>query len=112
LSTWVASSFLFFWITNLLIYIQNILVRKVNSNSTVLVSGNSQASCQIQQLEHNYSIALTSVMVIWDVLFVVLMSQASTWCVCYTHLRRAQHVRSPSLSSQTSETKQSTVSFF
>jgi vomeronasal1 receptor len=104
LSTWVASSFLFFWITNLLIYIQNILVRKVNSNSTVLVSGNSQASCQIQQLEHNYSTALTSVMVIRDVLFVVLMLWTSLYMVCllYTHHRRAQHVHSPSLSSQPS----------
>jgi vomeronasal1 receptor len=108
---WVSPSLLFFWITNLLIYIQTILLKQANSNSTVLGSGYSQASCQTQPLEHNHLIALTIVTVIVDVFCVVVM--ICTWCISSTHTTGEPSISTvpASPSSHLLKTKQSTVLF-
>jgi vomeronasal1 receptor len=61
-------------------------------------------------LGHSHSIALTNIVVIRDVLFVALMMCTSLYMVqlLYRHHRRAQHVHSPSLSSQSSPENRAT----
>jgi vomeronasal1 receptor len=87
-------------------------LKQANSNSTVLGSGYSQASCQTQPLEHNHLIALTSVMVIRNVFCLVLMMWTSLYMVhlLYKHRRRVQYVHRASLSSQPSPENKATHS--
>ncbi|XP_058385710.1 vomeronasal type-1 receptor 4-like [Diceros bicornis minor] len=104
MSTCMFPSFLFFWIVNMLIYIHIIKTVEAKNNVTITGSGYSQLYCQAKQLEQQYSIALFSVMVIRDLLFVVLMMSSSIYManLLYKHSRRAQHVHSFSLPSQPS----------
>ncbi|XP_008525781.1 vomeronasal type-1 receptor 4-like [Equus przewalskii] len=104
ISTCVLPSFLVFWIINMLIYIQIIQAVEANRNATFVGFGYSQVYCRTKQVERYYSKAFISVIVIQDLLFVVLMMLSSIYMVnlLYKHRQRAQHLRSPSLSSQTS----------
>ncbi|NP_001160833.1 vomeronasal 1 receptor oryCunV1R1672 [Oryctolagus cuniculus] len=103
LSKWILPCLLCFWIINLLIYIHSIRATEASGNVTAVGSGYAHAYCQTQPLNRHYSAALLSVMVLRDLLFVVLMICASLCMVTHLcrHLRNAQHIHSPRLSSQT-----------
>ncbi|XP_046536968.1 vomeronasal type-1 receptor 3-like [Equus quagga] len=104
ISTCIFPSFLFFWIINMLIYIHIIKTVEANRNASFVGSGYLQVYCQTNQLEHHRSMAFITGIIIRDLLFLVLMMLSSIYMVSllYKHRQRAQHVHSPSLSSQTS----------
>jgi vomeronasal1 receptor len=112
LSNWIFPSFAFFWITNMLIYIYIIEMVIAKSNVTLIGHGYSDAYCQSRHFgNHNFR-PLVSVTLIQDLLFVVLMMWTSLYMVhvLYRHHRRAQHVHSSSLSSQSSPENKATYS--
>nr|XP_008525790.1 PREDICTED: vomeronasal type-1 receptor 4-like [Equus przewalskii] len=104
ISTCILPSFLFFWIVNMLIYIYIIKVVDAKRNVTIIGPVYSQPHCQSKQMELHYSMTFLSIIVIRDLLFVVLMMGSSIYMasLLYKHRQRAQHVHSPSLSSQPS----------
>nr|XP_020043669.1 vomeronasal type-1 receptor 1-like [Castor canadensis] len=104
-------SFLFFWIINMLIYIQVIETVIASSNSSLVVSGYSQEYCKANGI-NQLSYVILSAMIVHDVLFVVLMMETSLYMVhlLCRHHRKAQHVHSNRLSSQPSPENKATHS--
>ena len=104
LSMCIYSSFLFFWITNMLIYIYIIETVEADHNVTIVGLECSTLHCQTNQLGQNHSVAFGSVVIIRDLLFVILVMWSSLYTVnlLYKHRQRAQHIHSPSLSPQSS----------
>uniref|UniRef100_A0A8C6CIL6 Vomeronasal type-1 receptor n=1 Tax=Moschus moschiferus TaxID=68415 RepID=A0A8C6CIL6_MOSMO len=102
LSMCIYSSFLFFWITNMLIYIYIIETVEASHNVTIVGLQYSTLHCQTNQLRQNHSVAFGSVVIIRDLLFVILMMWSSLYTInlLYRHRQRAWHVHSPSLSPQ------------
>ncbi|NP_001160809.1 vomeronasal 1 receptor oryCunV1R1661 [Oryctolagus cuniculus] len=110
LSTWIFPSFLFFWVINMLIYIQVIKVMGAKLNFTMVGQGYVNAYCQSKKMNMRYPGPFVSSMVIRDLLFVALMIMSSLYMVglLYRHHRRAQHIHSSSLSRQTSPENRAT----
>ncbi|KAM7233183.1 hypothetical protein CapIbe_015319 [Capra ibex] len=104
LSICIYSSFLFFWITNMLIYSYIIETVEADHNVTIVGLEYSTLHCQTNHLRQNHSVAFGSVVIIRDLLFVILMVWSSLYTVnlLYKHHQRAQHIHSPSLSPQSS----------
>ncbi|KAG3256395.1 vomeronasal type-1 receptor 4 [Ictidomys tridecemlineatus] len=105
LSTWTCPWFLFFWILNMLIYIRIIETVTARSNFTLVGHGYVDAYCQTRQFgNQNSGTYILSLLVIRDLVSVLLMISTSLYMVnlLYRHRRRAQHLHSPHVSSQTS----------
>ncbi|XP_004597256.2 vomeronasal type-1 receptor 4-like [Ochotona princeps] len=110
LPSWILPSFLCFWIANMVFWIYVNDSVTANLNVTVVGRGFVHAYCHNRQAEGHRSVSLFVVMVIHDVLFVTLMVRSSLYMVCilYRHRRRAWHIHSRSLSSQTSPESKAT----
>ncbi|XP_012921659.2 vomeronasal type-1 receptor 4-like [Heterocephalus glaber] len=104
LSSWIFPSFFVFWIINMLIYIHIIETVRANGNFTIVDHKYFHAYCQTRPSESHTSGLFSSIMLMDDLLFLVLMIWASLYMVSllYRHQRRAQHVHRHSLSSQPS----------
>ena len=104
LSICIYSSFLSFWITNMLIYSYIIETVEADHNVTIVGLEYLTLHCQTNHLRQNHSVAFGSVVIIRDLLFVILMVWSSLYTVnlLYKHHQRAQHIHSPSLSPQSS----------
>uniref|UniRef100_A0A8D2DAV4 Vomeronasal type-1 receptor n=1 Tax=Sciurus vulgaris TaxID=55149 RepID=A0A8D2DAV4_SCIVU len=95
---------LFFWVINMLIYIHVIETVTTNSNFTLVGHGYVNAYCQTRHLENQNSGLFMSVILLHDLVFVLLMICTSLYMVSllYRHRRRAQHIHSSCISSQSS----------
>lgn len=96
-------SFIFLWVTNMLIYVHIIETVEAYTNFTMVGPGYLQDYCQTKPGLLSQG-SFINVVVICDVLFMFLMvwtsiNMANLLC---RHQRRAQHLHSPSLSSQPS----------
>ncbi|XP_072822490.1 vomeronasal type-1 receptor 2-like [Vicugna pacos] len=104
ISTCIYPSFLFFWILNMLIYIQLIRTAEAHHNFTFVDSEYITYYFHKKKFEQHYLIAYTTIIIIRDLLFVVLMMWSSVYTVnlLYKHHQRSQHLHSLSLASQSS----------
>ncbi|XP_031240033.1 vomeronasal type-1 receptor 2-like [Mastomys coucha] len=120
LSTWIFSSLLCSWLINLFIYgymIDMVIAKTNNSHSGY---GYSDGYCQNKHFGNKNRGSFNSFIIIHDIFFVAVMMWASLYMVIflYRHYKRAQHLHSPSLSSQPSPERRAThnilslVSFF
>uniref|UniRef100_A0A8D2HEP6 Vomeronasal type-1 receptor n=2 Tax=Urocitellus parryii TaxID=9999 RepID=A0A8D2HEP6_UROPR len=104
LHTQICPSFLFFWIINMLIYIRAIETITATRNLTLVGRGYVHPYCQTRQFGNQNSGTFLSPILIHDLVFVPLMIGTSLYMVnlLYRHHRRAQHLHSSRVSSQTS----------
>ncbi|KAM5134542.1 vomeronasal type-1 receptor 4-like [Callospermophilus lateralis] len=104
LATWTCPSFLFFWVINMLIYIHTIETITATRNLTLVGRGYVHSYCQTRQFENPNTGTFLSVILIHDLVFGLLMIGTSLYMVnlLYRHHRRAQHLHSSCVSSQTS----------
>ncbi|KAF7480330.1 vomeronasal type-1 receptor 4-like [Marmota monax] len=104
LHTQICPSFLFFWIINMLIYIHAIRSITAIRNSTLVGYGYVHAYCQTGPFGKHSSSSYVIVILVRDLVFVFLMLCTSLYMVSllHRHHRRAQHLHSPHVSSQTS----------
>ncbi|XP_005336784.2 vomeronasal type-1 receptor 4 [Ictidomys tridecemlineatus] len=104
LTTWTCPFFLFFWVINMLIYIHTIETVTATRNLTLVGYGYVHPYCQTRQLGNHKSETFLSVILFHDLVFVPLMIGTSLYMVnlLYRHHRRAQHLHSARVSSQTS----------
>ncbi|MBZ3880703.1 Vomeronasal type-1 receptor 4 [Sciurus carolinensis] len=101
---WTRPSFLFFWVLNMLIYIHVIESVTAIRNFTLVGPGFAHAYCQTRQFGKHNSSSFFIVVLVRDLVFVLLMICSSLYMVklLYRHRRRAQHIHSPHVSSQSS----------
>ncbi|XP_042556144.1 vomeronasal type-1 receptor 90-like [Dipodomys spectabilis] len=101
-SACILPSLLSFWILNSVIYFHMIKTVESNCNSTDMSRGFSHPYCQVNIERHTPSPIISSI-VLRDALSLVLMVAPSLYMVIllYRHRRRARHLHSPSLASQT-----------
>ncbi|XP_005361151.1 vomeronasal type-1 receptor 4-like [Microtus ochrogaster] len=104
LSTWTFSSLLCSWLINLTIYGFVVETVMAKNNSTHIGHVYLHAYCQSRNLGNQISGAFISMIFIYDLLYVSIMMWTSLYMVIllYRHRKRAQYLRSPSLSSQQS----------
>nr|AWV49587.1 vomeronasal type 1 receptor 8 [Nannospalax galili]AWV49607.1 vomeronasal type 1 receptor 8 [Nannospalax galili] len=110
LSTWTFYFFLFSWFINLIIYVRVIETVMAKTNYTRAGCGYSQAYCEVTEFGNIKPEFFLSVILIRDHFFVVLMMWTSLYMVIllYRHRKRAQHVHSTRLSSQSSPERKAT----
>ncbi|XP_028634114.1 vomeronasal type-1 receptor 2-like [Grammomys surdaster] len=110
LSTWSFYSLLCSWLINLLIYgfMLDVIIAKINN--THAGQGYSDGYCQNRQFSDHNSRLFISIIIIHDLFYVTVMMWASLYMVIflYRHRKRAQHLHSPSLSSQPSPERKAT----
>jgi vomeronasal1 receptor len=94
----------------MLIYIYIIEMVTAKSNVTLLGHGYSDAHCQSRHFGNHNLRLLVYVILVQDLVCIVLMMWTSLYMVhvLYRHHRRAQHVHSPRLSSQSSPENKAT----
>ncbi|KAM4801433.1 vomeronasal type-1 receptor 4-like [Urocitellus parryii] len=104
LPKWKYPLFLFFWVLNMVVYFHVIETITAISNFTLIGPGYAHAYCQNKYFGKHKSPSLFIAMLVRDLLFVLLMTGTSLYMVnlLYRHRRRAQHLHSPRVSSQTS----------
>uniref|UniRef100_A0A8D2JMJ6 Vomeronasal type-1 receptor n=1 Tax=Sciurus vulgaris TaxID=55149 RepID=A0A8D2JMJ6_SCIVU len=95
---------LIFWVINMLIYIHTIETVTARSNFTLVGRGYVHAYCQTRQFGNRNKGTFISLILIHDLVFVLLMVCTSLYMVSllYRHCRRAQHIHSTRISSQSS----------
>ncbi|XP_038196611.1 vomeronasal type-1 receptor 4-like [Arvicola amphibius] len=104
LSAWTFSSLLCSWLINMAIYgymVENVIEK---TNSTQVGHMYLHAYCQSKPLRDHNSVPFMSIIFMYDLLYVSIMMWTSLYMVIllYRHHKRAQYLRSPSLSSQQS----------
>ncbi|XP_038196859.1 vomeronasal type-1 receptor 4-like [Arvicola amphibius] len=104
LSTWTFSSLLCSWLINLAIYGYMVEMVIDKNNSTQGGSVYLHAYCQSEDFGNEKSGPFISIIFMYDLLYVAIMMWTSLYMVIllYRHRKRAQYLRSPSLSSQQS----------
>ncbi|XP_021044540.1 vomeronasal type-1 receptor 2-like [Mus pahari] len=104
LSTWTFSSLLCSWLINLLIYgfMLDLVIAKTNNSH--YGHGYSHGYCQNKNFGNQDSEWFFSFLITHDLIYVAVMMWASLYMVIFLHRHRktAQHLHSPSLSSQPS----------
>uniref|UniRef100_A0A8D2D9R6 Vomeronasal type-1 receptor n=1 Tax=Sciurus vulgaris TaxID=55149 RepID=A0A8D2D9R6_SCIVU len=93
-----------FWVINMLIYIHVIESVTAIGNFTLVGRGYVHAYCQTRQFGNQKSGTYINVLLIHDLVFVLPVVCTSQYMVnlLYRHRRRAQHIHSPQISSQSS----------
>ena len=101
---------LFFWVINMLIYIHVIETVTTIRNFTTVGRGYVHAYCQTRQFGNQNSGTFISVILLHDLVFVLPMVCTSLYMVrlLYGHRRRAQHIHSSCISSQSSPERKAT----
>ncbi|XP_047394174.1 vomeronasal type-1 receptor 4-like, partial [Sciurus carolinensis] len=104
LPTWTCPSFLFFWVLNMIVYFHVIESVTDIRNFTLVGTGYAHAYCRTRHFGTHNSFSFHAVLLVRDLLFVLLMVCTSLYMVhlLYRHHRRAQHIHSPHVSSQSS----------
>lgn len=104
LSTWILSSLLCSWLINLVIYGYMVDLVIAQTNKTHAGLGYLDGYCQNKYFGDHNSWSFNTIIIIHDLFFVAIMMWASLYMVIflYRHHKRAQHLHSPSLSSQPS----------
>ena len=104
LSTWTFSSLLCSWLINLAIYGYMVETVMAKTNSTQAGCVYVHAYCQSKHYSNENSELFITIIFIYDFFFVAIMMWTSLYMVIllYRHRKRAQYLRSPSLSSQQS----------
>ncbi|XP_038196610.1 vomeronasal type-1 receptor 4-like [Arvicola amphibius] len=104
LSTWTFSSLLCSWLINLAIYGYMVEMVIAKTNSTQGGNGYLHAYCQNRNFGNKNSGSFLSIIFMHDLFYVAIMIWTSLYMVIllYRHRKRAQYLRSPSLSSQQS----------
>ncbi|XP_052036925.1 vomeronasal type-1 receptor 2-like [Apodemus sylvaticus] len=112
LSTWILSSLLCSWLINLLIYGYMVKMVIAKTNKTHVGYGYSHGYCQNKHFGNHNSGSFNTIIITHDLFFVAIMMWASLYMVIflYRHRKRAQHLHSPSLSSQPSPERNATHS--
>ncbi|XP_028634110.1 vomeronasal type-1 receptor 4-like [Grammomys surdaster] len=112
LSTWIFAFIICSWLINLLIYGFMLDVIIAKTNDTHVGQGYSDGYCQNRQFGNHNSGLFISIVIIHDLFYVTVMMWASLYMVnfLYRHHKRAQHLHSPSLSSQPSPEHKATHS--
>ncbi|XP_028638829.1 vomeronasal type-1 receptor 2-like [Grammomys surdaster] len=112
LSTWIFYFLLCSWLINLLIYGYMLDQVIAKTNNTHVGRGYSDGYCQNRQFGDNNSGLFIIFIIIHDLFYVTVMMWASLYMVIflYRHHKRAQHLHSPSLSSQPSPEHKATHS--
>ncbi|XP_076783535.1 vomeronasal type-1 receptor 4-like [Arvicanthis niloticus] len=112
LSKWIFYSILCSWLINILIYgyMLDLVIAKINK--THVGHEFSDGYCQNRQFGNHKSWLFFSIIILHDLFFVAIMMWASLYMVVflYRHRKRAQHLHSPSLSSQPSPERKATHS--
>ncbi|XP_057619011.1 vomeronasal type-1 receptor 4-like [Chionomys nivalis] len=104
LSTWTFSFLLCSWLINLAIYGYMVEMVIAKTNSTKVGHGYTHAYCQNRNFGNKNSGSFLSIIFMHDLLYVTIMIWTSLYMVIllYRHRKRAQYLRSTSLSSQQS----------
>ncbi|XP_041510985.1 vomeronasal type-1 receptor 2-like [Microtus oregoni] len=104
LSTWTFSSLLCSWLINLAIYGYMVEIVMAKNNSTQVGRVYLHAYCQSKKLGNHNSGYFMSITFMYDFFYVGIMMWTSLYMVIllYRHRKRAQYLRSTSLSSQQS----------
>ncbi|KAM7340288.1 hypothetical protein ACRRTK_000903 [Alexandromys fortis] len=104
LSMWTFSSLLCSWLINLAIYGYMVETVMAKTNSTQVGRIYLHAYCQSRNLGNQYSGPFISIISMYDLFYVSIMMWTSLYMVIllYRHRKRAQYLRSTSLSSQQS----------
>ncbi|XP_076783584.1 vomeronasal type-1 receptor 4-like [Arvicanthis niloticus] len=112
LSKWIFYSLLFSWLINLLIYGYMIDLVMAKTNNSHVGHGYSDGYCQNTHFGKKHSGSFFSLIITYDLFYVAVMMWASLYMVIflYRHRKRAQHLHSPSLSSQSSPERKATHS--
>ena len=112
LSTWILSSLLCSWLINLVIYGYMVDLVIAQTNKTHAGLGYLDGYCQNKYFGDHNSWSFNTIIIIHDLFFVAIMMWASLYMVIflYRHHKRAQHLHSPSLSSQPSPERKATHS--
>ncbi|XP_052036922.1 vomeronasal type-1 receptor 4-like [Apodemus sylvaticus] len=112
LSTWILSSLLCSWLINLVIYGYMLDLVIAKTNYTFVGHGYSHGYCQNKRFGSHDSGSFFSLIITHDLFYVAIMMWASLYMVIflYRHRKKAQHLHSPSLSSQSSPERNATHS--
>ncbi|XP_076783073.1 LOW QUALITY PROTEIN: vomeronasal type-1 receptor 4-like [Arvicanthis niloticus] len=112
LSIWIFYSLLFSWLINILIYGYMLDLVMAKINNTHVGHGYSDGYCQNRDFDILNPWLFITLIMIHDFFFVGVMMWASFYMVIflYRHRKRAQHLHSPSLSSQSSPERKATHS--
>ncbi|XP_021045301.1 vomeronasal type-1 receptor 2-like [Mus pahari] len=112
LSTWIFSSLLCSWFINVVIYGYMLDMVIAKNNKTQVGNGYSDGYCQNKYFGNHNSGSFFSLILTHDLFYVAVMVWASFYMVIflYRHYKRAQHLHSPSLSSQSSPERKATHS--
>ncbi|MBZ3878234.1 Vomeronasal type-1 receptor 4 [Sciurus carolinensis] len=104
LPKWMYPLFLSFWVINIFLYSHLVKSIMATRNHTLVGHGYIHAYCQSIQFSTKYAGSFLSIILIHDLVFVLLMVCTSLYMVSllYRHRRRAQHIHSPHVSSQSS----------
>ncbi|KAL1763490.1 vomeronasal type 1 receptor J3, partial [Sigmodon hispidus] len=112
LSTFTFRCFFLSWLINLFIYIHVIKTVTAKINGTDDDYGYFHVYCKKKPPEYPNPALFLSVIIIVDIVFLAAMMCTSLYMVTllYRHHKRAQHLRSPSISSQASPEHKATHS--
>ncbi|XP_075839298.1 vomeronasal type-1 receptor 4-like [Microtus pennsylvanicus] len=104
ISTWMFSFLLCSWLINLAIYGYMVEMVITKTNSTQAGNGYLHAYCQSRSFGKQNSGSFMGIIFMHDLFYVGIMMWTSLYMVIllYRHRKRAQYLRSPSLSSQQS----------
>ncbi|XP_008590384.1 PREDICTED: vomeronasal type-1 receptor 1-like [Galeopterus variegatus] len=101
-SVYILPSLLFFWIINMIIYVEIILRVVATFNSSDVRHGYFGIYCKNTAFEYYQAVSFVSVVLIQDLLFLSVMTFNSVYMVniLYRHHKTVQHVRSTIQSSR------------
>ncbi|XP_008563474.1 PREDICTED: vomeronasal type-1 receptor 3-like [Galeopterus variegatus] len=101
-SVYILPSLLFFWIINMIIYVEIILRVVATINSSDVRHGYYSPYCKIIAFENYQAVSCLSVVLIQDLLFLSLMTFSSVYMVniLYRHHRTVQHIHTKIKSSR------------
>ncbi|XP_031239962.1 vomeronasal type-1 receptor 90-like [Mastomys coucha] len=110
LSLWTFCSFLFSWFINMVIYVHVIETIITKINYTDVEFGYSHVYCRNLPVQYPNPGLFLSVIIKRDLLFLAIMIWTSLYMVTllYKHRKRVQHLRNPTLPSQSSSEHKAT----